>query len=284
MKAKIRDTEIFFDVNGCNFSYHDGKLIERPVVFCLHGTGMDHSSFKKHSMALVDCAQLVMLDYRGCGRSLKGDKNTYTLENNIEDIEALRQYLGLEKICVLGISYGGTVAQGYALKYQQHINKLIIAVSAPNHTFLDFFNKQVSQLGTPEQIAYCQKVMSGGLTSEDDAKEYMLVMASLFNKSFAKNAQLSKPDLENLSVSYEAINQAFKTDLQHFDYTDQLFTLTVPTLIMAGKNDITCPVELCALTAEKIQNSKFVIFENSGHTLASDENEKYAKTVREFLR
>lgn len=287
MKAKIRDTEIFFDVNGCQFVYQDKKLVERPVLFCLHGTGLDHSSFKKHSTGLTDVAQLIMPDYRGCGRSLKSDPSTYTLENNIEDIETLRQYLGLEKICVLGISYGGTVAQGYALKYQKHIDKLIIAVSAPNHTFLDSFKSHVEQIGTSEQISYMHRVMSGELHSEDDAKEYMFCMAQLFSKPDSKNVQETKFDinvLQNLNISYEAINQAFKTDLACFDYTDKLHALNIPTLILAGRHDISCPVELCELSAKKIPNSKLVVFENSGHTLASDENTKYLETVKEFLQ
>ena len=67
----------------------------------------------------------------------KTKKSDYTLENNVEDIEALRKHLGLEKICILGTSYGGMVAQGYATRYPKHVEKLILAVTAPSSQFLD---------------------------------------------------------------------------------------------------------------------------------------------------
>ena len=64
---------------------------------------------KTYCAELQDDAQLVMMDHRGCGRSKRGDPQTYTLENNIADIEALRDYLGLDKIIVYGHSYGGLI-------------------------------------------------------------------------------------------------------------------------------------------------------------------------------
>ena len=61
--------------------------------------------------------QLVYFDHRGQGRSARGAKETYTLDNNVEDMEALRQHLGLDQIVVIGASYGGMVALTYASRY-----------------------------------------------------------------------------------------------------------------------------------------------------------------------
>src|SRR5258708_8686705 len=114
MKAKIRNTEIYFDIAGMQLAPHGKNFVEKPIVFMLHGgPGGDHLRFKQHSLELQDVAQLVFIDHRGCGRSKKTKQSEYTLENNIEDVEALRQHLGLEKIYILGTSYGGIVAQGY---------------------------------------------------------------------------------------------------------------------------------------------------------------------------
>src|SRR5579863_5336173 len=116
MKAAIRGTEIYFDIAGMQLTPHKNDFEERPVLFLLHGgPGGDHLRYKQHSLELQKFSQLVFIDHRGCGQSKKTNQKEYTLENNIEDIEALRQHLGLEKISILGTSYGGMVAQAYAI-------------------------------------------------------------------------------------------------------------------------------------------------------------------------
>ena len=113
MKAKIRGTELYFDVLGENIAKTDNGFREKPVVLLLHGgPGGDHTWFKNYCPELAQDAQLIMIDHRGCGRSARGHSADYTLENNIEDIAAFRQYLGLEDIIVYGHSYGGMLAQG----------------------------------------------------------------------------------------------------------------------------------------------------------------------------
>ncbi len=64
---------------------------EKPIVLLLHGgPGGDYTSFKSYCPELAKEAQLIMVDDRGCGQSTKGNPDTYTLENNIEDLEAFR--------------------------------------------------------------------------------------------------------------------------------------------------------------------------------------------------
>ena len=128
MKAQIRGCELFFDVDGAFLSIdQQGNLQEKPVAFLLHGgPGADHSGYKPSFNPLTQIAQLVYIDHRGQGRSSRGPQETYNLENNIEDIEALRKYLSLEKIVLIGTSYGGMVALSYAARYPQNVTALKI--------------------------------------------------------------------------------------------------------------------------------------------------------------
>ena len=92
MRAKIRDTEIYFDIDGAGLVPDGPRMTERPVAFLLHGgPGGDHSGFKSGFAPLTDRMQLVYFDHRGQGRSARGPRETYTMENNVEDMEALRQ-------------------------------------------------------------------------------------------------------------------------------------------------------------------------------------------------
>src|SRR5688572_18934569 len=111
MKARIRETEIFFDIDGAGFVPDGAHMRERPTAFLIHGgPGNDHSSLKARYGKLNERMQLVYFDHRGQGRSARGDPGTYTLDENVEDMEALRLYLGLGPIVSIGTSYGGMVA------------------------------------------------------------------------------------------------------------------------------------------------------------------------------
>jgi proline iminopeptidase len=95
MRAKLRDTEIYFDVEGMGL-VPDGRIMrEKPVAFVIHGgPGGDHSSFKPVMSPLAERMQLVYFDHRGQGRSARGDPAKYTLDENVDDMEALRRHLG----------------------------------------------------------------------------------------------------------------------------------------------------------------------------------------------
>ena len=138
MRAKIRDAEIYFDVDGMGLVPGAGQMVQRPALFLLHGgPGGDHSGFKTQVADLRDTAQLVYVDHRGSGRSAAGDPTTHTLDHNIDDLDALREHLGLDRISLLGSSYGGMVAQGYAIRYPDRLANLILVATAPSFRFIE---------------------------------------------------------------------------------------------------------------------------------------------------
>ena len=78
-------------------------------------------------MPLARHNRLIFIDERGSGKSEKlEDPSGYTVENMVEDVEAVRQGLKLGKISLLGHSFGGVLAQAYALKYQKNLTHLIL--------------------------------------------------------------------------------------------------------------------------------------------------------------
>ena len=123
MYAKVNGTRIFFDVAGKQFVPDGPVMREKPVCLVLHGgPGSDHSHFLPGILPLAEHMQLIFLDHRNSGRSEWGPIETSSMKQNSEDAEAVRQYLGLDKIYVLGQSYGGMVAQQYALDHQAHLH------------------------------------------------------------------------------------------------------------------------------------------------------------------
>jgi proline iminopeptidase len=289
MKAKIRNTEIFFDIAGMQVTPIDDKLIEKPVLFLIHGgPGGNHVRFKYDVLKLQEVAQLVFIDQRGCGFSKKAKASECTLENNIDDIEALRKYLGLERICVLGVSYGGMVAQGYAIKYGKYVDKLILSVTAPSYHFFDEAKAYVKKFGTPEQIAICEKFLwQGKFRNEADLAKYFELMDPLY---FYKKPRRKKPSTKylktlrmNNDTAHEVLNAGFGGFLHHFNFIPKLKKITCPTLILAGKNDWICSPNQARIMAKHIKKATLKIFNRCGHIIAYDANAKYIKAVKEFL-
>jgi pimeloyl-ACP methyl ester carboxylesterase len=98
-----------------------------PLVIIPGGPGNNHYAYRRFDPPAANNL-LVYFDAFGRGKSdTAKDVKEYTLARDIEDIEGLRMALHLDKMNVLGHSYGGVVAQGYALKYPQHVKHLILA-------------------------------------------------------------------------------------------------------------------------------------------------------------
>src|SRR5947209_9148479 len=110
----------FVDANGVMIYY---VTVGRgaPLVIVHGGPGASHDYFLPYLLPLARHNKLIFIDERGSGRSEKlEDPSGYTIENMVEDVEAVRQALGLGKISLLGHSYGGALVQAYTLKYQKN--------------------------------------------------------------------------------------------------------------------------------------------------------------------
>src|SRR3954468_21028877 len=171
MRARVNGVELFFDVHGSGLRADGARLIEKPVLVALHGgPGFDHSMFVPWLLPLTDIAQVVCVDHRGNGRSSRPPLETCTIDAMADDIEALRQHLGLEKIIPLGVSFGGMVALTYALKYPQSVAGLIAGVTAASHEFRASAMCAARQRGTPEQIAAAEALLAGRFADEAEAR------------------------------------------------------------------------------------------------------------------
>ena len=290
MFASINGTRIFFDVEGMGWVPEGPILREKPVCFVLHGgPGGDHTGYKPGLSPLSDYMQLVYIDNRGSGHSDCGDPKTYTLENNVEDIDALRKHLGLTKIVLHGHSYGGMVAQQYALLYPDHVAGLLLLTTSPSYEFLEKAQKIVTEKGTPEMKEMCEVLWAGNFTSQEQLSRFYEIMAPMY--SVTHNPNPSEQEKQQIleararsNRSYQALNEGFRGFLKTFDVRDQLSQITVPTLVMGARHDWITPVEESLEIAKRISNSELVIFENSSHSVLKDEYENYLSTVISFVK
>ena len=284
MRAKFRDTEIYFDIEGSGLVPDGDRMRERPPAFIIHGgPGGDHSGFKPTFSPLAERMQLIYFDHRGQGRSAHGEVSSYTLDENVEDMEALRLHLGLGAIVSIGTSYGGMVAMAHAARYPNSVSHLILIVTAAHAGFNARAQQIVAQRGTVEQKRVCAQLWAGELKTEAQLIHYYEVMGPLYAIKFDPAAAAAG---RKRSVhAPDAINMAFAPDgfLQSFDLRPELGRVTAPTLILAGRHDWICPPEFSEEIHRLIPGSDLRIFENSSHSIRTDEPAAMLDAIRGFI-
>jgi proline iminopeptidase len=284
MFASVRGTRIYFDVEGMGLVPDGPRMRERPVAMVIHGgPGGDHSGFKPGFSPLAARLQLVYFDHRGQGRSDPADPATYTLDQNVEDMEALRRHLGLGPIVSIGTSYGGMVAMAHAARYPDAVSHLVLIVTAAHGGFIPRAQAIVRERGTPEQQAACEKVWAGGFHSADEMHRYYAVMGPMYARSH--DAAGGDSVRARAIYSPEPLNRAFGPDgfLRRFDLRPDLGRITAPTLVLAGRHDWICPPEFSEEIAGLIPRADLRVFENSSHSIRSDEPEAMVDAILGFL-
>lgn len=284
MRARIRDTEIYFDVDGAGLVPDGSSMREKPTAFLIHGgPGGDHTGTKSVCAPLAERLQLVYFDHRGQGRSARGNIEKYTLDENVEDMEALRRHLGLASIVSIGTSYGGVVAMAHAIRYPQAVSHLILIVTAAHAGFIPRARELVAQRGTPAQVAMCDDLFAGRLNTPEKLRRYHEVMGSLY--SVKHDAAPAKARLERAILTPDALNRAYAPDgcMRDYDLRPALGKITAPTLIIAGRHDWICAPEFSQEIHEHIKDSDLRIFENSSHAVLADETGPCLDAIAGFV-
>jgi len=284
MLARVRDTEIYFDVVGAGLVPDGERMRERPVAFIIHGgPGNDHSDLKASLSPLSETMQLVFFDHRGQGRSARGDAARYLLDENVEDMEALRRHLGVGPIVSVGTSYGGMVAMAHAARYPAAVSHLVLIVTAAHAGFNARAQEIVAARGTAAQQAAVADLWAGRLDTVEKLRHYYDVLGPLYSLRY--DPALAQRTRGRAILSPEAITTAFAPGgfLRSFDLRPELAAITAPTLILAGRHDWICPPEFSEEIHRLIKGSQLRIFENSSHSIRNDEPALLRATISDFV-
>lgn len=272
---------MFFKFNEGNLYYELSEELSsgEPSLFLLPGgPGCDHTIYKGHSSELGDFACVLYIDPPGCGKSNNFKIENCTMENYIDSIEQLREYLKNENFSILGTSYGSMCAIGYAIKYPEYLNKLILVAGAASYRFIEQAKKNLEARGTDEQKRIAKDLWARTFKSNKHVNEFVRIMHPLY---CLKANTLPPPN--GVVFACDILNLGFTSFLNTFDYEPYLSEIHCKTLIISGSEDWVNDPKQAKLLAAKIPNSILHIFENCGHSIAIDQHEKYIKTIKEFI-
>lgn len=284
----------YITVNGGKLWYESEGTGE-PLILIAGGPGSSHVQFHNHFSVLADKFRVIYFDSFGRGKSDRAKSTSeYTLARDVDDVEGLRKALGLGKINLLGHSYGGVVAQAYALKYPSSLKKVIFSCTLYSAEMWqannDSSNYEIRQQ-YPEVWAKLMDLRARGLHSKDNDHRilYNTVPMGLFYFYDASNA--AKFPQDSLSLNPDVYYQIagddadflIGGDIARIDFRTQLKGLSMPVLIIAGRFDRISIPKYSTLYKQYAPQAEFVMFEKSGHFPYVEEEDSYFSTVRKFL-
>lgn len=290
MKAKVNGTELFYDIVGSQLMPVGGEMIERPVCFVLHGGPLIDLGYLRPWMDdLADVMQLVYVDYRGTGRSERMAPEHYSLENTIDDLEALRLHLGLERVAVLGHSHGGILAMPFTLKYPASVSHLILVATTPytgpEHEAESEANQAALAAARPELAALLDQLTQRAFRQPKTDEEHRARFRQTFRLYFHRHdPQIVRDVAERTIFSTEKLRYWIEHESHRYDVRSRLPEIRAPTLILAARHDWRTTVKQARIMEAGIPGSELAIFEESGHQLYIEEQEKFLATVRDFIQ
>ncbi len=266
-----------------------------PLIVLTGGPADSHFLLHPTFSRLADQFEIIYYDYAGRGRSEAPSEATFA--GDVEDLEGLRKALGFETWNVYGFSYGGLVAQAFALEHPERVTRLVLAntLHSPemwqrNH---ENINRELENQ-FPEVWDEILKLKAQGVHSSDPRmRSHFNIHSPLIRFHDASNRALM-PDLSDeinprdLDLYFRFVGQ----DIDWFvggevakipDFRPRLKELTMPMLILAGRYDRALYPKLQFEFKKAAPQAEFVMMEKSGSYSHVEEPDTLFPVVRVFL-
>ena len=281
MFVEVNGIRLFFDVDGAGLVPDGSRMREKPTLILLHGgPGSDHSFFKPDFGQLADLAQVVYLDQRGNGRSETGDPSTWTLAQWGDDVKGFCDALGIRRPIVLGLSFGGFVAQSYAVRHPGHPAGLILVSTAARMDFAVVFDA-FERFGGPAARAAAEAYWSG--PTPDIEVRYAALCQPLHTVHPARDPAAKRRVIQRdeTTIRFGGVNKA----QGRMDLRADLAAIRCPVLVMAGERDPLTPIAFSEEIARCLPPHlvRFERFPDCGHAVQLDAPERSFALMREFI-
>ncbi|MFC8687150.1 alpha/beta fold hydrolase [Brevibacillus porteri] len=259
----------FLEANGARIYYEAAG--EGEPLLLIHGFNLDTRLWDAQLQAFAQTYKVVRFDIRGFGKTVATDAS-FTL---YDDVKAVLLGLGIEKAHVAGLSFGGMVAQEFALAYPQMVSSLILVASGlfghPRSKQrlhdVERFN-QVCQRGRTEEALEMTTQMwfdGPGQPVNEQAREARNRFKEINRHAFS---------LPEFGAGLETLSPSPIVRLEE---------IKAPTLVIAGARDYPDFLQIADVLTERITGAQKVILPDSAHIPPMDQPEVFNKLVLEFL-
>ncbi len=257
-----------------------------PLLVLHGGPGSTHNYFGPLE-GLADERPVVLYDQIGCGNSDRPTDIEWSVAVFREEVAAVRDQLGLERIHLLGTSWGGMLALEHVLSGAAGILSLVLSSTLAS---IDQWAEEQLRLRAqlpPDVIEVMGRHERAGTY---DDPEYERAMDVYFDRHFYRGPK-PRVELERMAAGkatdvYRAMqgpNEWTTTGaLKGWDVRDRLHEIHVPTLVVRGRYDMSTAA-ISAELVDGIRGAREVVLEHSSHTPVLEETDRYLAAVGSFL-
>ena len=247
-----------------------GKPGATPVLM-IQGLGASKNAWNLQRIAMATRFRIISFDNRGAGRS---DKPTepFTLEQMAEDAIAVLDAAGIETAHVVGASMGGVISQIVAVKYAHRVRSLtLVCTACRNHPWRQELLQSWAK--TAEE--------KGMIEVGKEAAQWVMSPRS-FRRLVPAFTWMGP--LAALRPRHSFVSQIDAILNTREDLVDQLSTITAPTMVIVGNQDILTPRGDSEEIAERIPNAELVVISGAAHGLMMEHSSTFNKILIEFLQ
>lgn len=267
-------------------------------LLCLHGgPGGTHEYYENFAEKLAEqglAIQVHMYDQLGSFYSDQPDysdpevaKKYLTYDYFLEEVDEVRQKLGLENFYLIGQSWGGVLVQKYALKYGNHLKGAIISSMTDNiDEYVANINKIREEALPADAVAFMKKCEADNNYDNKRYQEYV----DILNQGYVDRKQ--PPAIAHLISTMAApVYNDFQGDnefvvtgkLKEWDVRDQLKNITVPTLVTFGEHE-TMPLAAARRMAQEMPHARLATTPHGGHHHMIDNAPVYFDHLAQFIK
>jgi proline iminopeptidase len=258
-----------------------------PLVAVHGGPGIGHRYLRPLD-AWTDEFELIYYDQRGTGHTELGDPDKVSFTGSMADLDGLRDHLGIERVNLVGYSFGAILALMYAASYADRVGSIVLLNPAPPFV-PELANELWSTMAarrSEEDNADKEAIeASNGFATGDPATlgRYTLNMYTPFfsDRSWRDRAELGFTEITAANVG-SASERMFR-DLGSLDPVGSLAEIACPALVVHSENDA-APEAFSRLLADKIGSAEYQYLSGASHFVLLEDPDALAAAVKPFLR
>jgi pimeloyl-ACP methyl ester carboxylesterase len=256
--------------NKIDLAYQD--VGAGPTVFLIHGHPLDHTMWRPQVKFLASKYRLIVPELRGYGTTpLPTGKQVTLLDDFAEDILALADHLNIERFAIVGLSLGGQITLETWRQAPDRIRALVLADTFASH---DTPEQKQTRLDTADRF---DREGFGNFATESLHKMMTPANAQAF-PAVAEHVMRMVHDSDPHGAA-----AALRGRTARRDYIPLLSQITVPSLIIVGREDAFTPVRLSEEMQRGIPGSRLEVIEGSGHMANLERPDEFNSLLGGFL-
>ena len=270
MKTENKGFNLAVSVNNFDLFYDDLGEGNVPVIF-VHGFPFDKSMWQGQLDFLQSAYRVIAFDIRGFGKSTDED-SSLSIDLFADDLIAFMDQLNIEKAVICGLSMGGYITLN---AYQRFTDRFEALILADTQCIADTAEAKEKRYKT------ISKIEANGVT---DFNENFI--KSVFHEDSFTNKKEVVEELRNLvyANSKNSIQEGLKALAERSETCSTLDKITIPTLIICGKEDSVTSLAQSAAMKESISGATLEVIENAGHVSNLEQPDEFNKHLLDFLK